>query len=597
MTARVKQIFSYSLRHLCLLSILLVVSSTSEVLAQSISQVQKIFASDRENREHFGYHVQIFEDFAFISAKTEGTRIGIGGSQEGAVYVFKKNEEGTWIEHQKLVGSDRSGDDHFGSAIERSDSLLVIGAVKFGDQDNGAAYVFQLINGYWAEQARLEPNTQKAEGAFGCDLAIADEYIVVGAYAHGENITGNASLKRAGAAYIFKQDENGNWNQHQRLISPHPQLEGRFGLNVYMTEDYLAVGAQLESTNTENKDTLETAGAVYVYEKSDHGFWELQQKLVHSDRTKYDYFSWELIISGDEIFVGSPWKQVGDKKMAGAVYCFERQRAGNWVEKQKMIPMMPDIQDRAAFGYSLDVHDDILVIGGGFWKNNNGAAYVYIKNECGVWEYRQKITALGESSNSENSDFFASWVSLSSNHMLFGAIYDHNAYGREDLFEAGSAFIYEYKGFDELDRSCTENQIPPLDGSTFVDSILRTAHDAIPISFEMDTTLVVDIILDTVETNPQDTTIIIDEEGEIYEDETQFVIRPNPNDGKFKIEIIGEIKQSYPVTISKLFGAKVKTLTLIERITDVDLSREAKGLYIVKISTEDEIKKLHVFVK
>jgi hypothetical protein len=570
--------------------------------SQSITQSQKIFASDRENREHFGYDVQIFEDYAFISAKTEGTRIGHGGSEEGAVYVFKKNIEGTWIEHQKLVGSNRSGDDHFGSALKRSDSLLVIGAAKFGDNDNGAVYIFQLKNDLWIEQVRLEPLEKEENGGFGDDLAIAGEYIVVGAFAYGKNIIGNSSLKEAGVAFIYKQDSKGNWNIHQRLVSPHPQLEGRFGLNVYITEEFLAIGAQNESTNEENKDTLDKAGVVYIYEKDTFGYWEFKEKVVPSDRAKYDSFSGQVVISGNEIFIGAPWKNIGDKKMVGAVYCFEKTEGGNWIEKQKMIPIQSDIQHRASFGYSVAVHEDVLVIGGGIWKNSNGAAYVYVKNDCAIWEYRQKVTAQGEPPTNNSSDFFARWVSISSKNMLFGAIYDHNAPKREDLFESGSAFIFEYEGFEFLDRSCQESQVPPMDGSTFVDSSLNFISDSIPIYFDMDTTFTIEDVsdsLDSVNINTPvtvDTDVTVSDEEDLDEneddseeedkEEISFIVWPYPKEGKIKIEIVGIIEQQYPVTISKPLTGIIKKLILIERETEVDLGRGSKGLYIIKIYTE-----------
>ena len=565
--------------------------------SQSITQSQKIFASDRENREHFGYDVQIFEDYAFISAKTEGTHVGDGGSQEGAVYVFKKNLEGTWIEHQKLIGSERSGDDHFGSAIKRSDNLLVIGAVKFGDHDNGAVYVFLLKNDLWIEQVRLEPLQKEENGGFGDDLAISGEYIVVGASAFGKSIVGNNSLKVAGVAFIFKRDSKGVWNQHQRLVSPNPQLEGRFGLNVSITPEFLAIGAQNESTNAENKDSLDKVGVVYVYEKNVYGYWEFKQKLAASDRAKYDYFSGQVVISGNELFIGAPWKNIGDKKMVGAVYCFEKTEGGNWIEKQKMIPIQSDIQHRASFGYSLAVNEDVLVIGGGIWKNSNGAAYIYVKNDCGIWEYRQKVTAQGEPPADNTSDFFACWVSLSSNNMLFGAIYDHNAPGREDLFESGSAFIFEYEGFDFLDRSCQESQVPQMDGSTFVDSSLNFTSDSIPIHFDMYTTFVNQEVQDSAVVNTQDNVEIVNDEDTLDEDEIDeedkekiiFIVRPNPKEGKLIIEIVGVIEQQYPVKISKPLGGIIKELKLVERETEVDLGRGSKGLFIIKIQTEKGI--------
>ncbi len=570
------------------------------VFSQSITLTQKIFASDREILEHFGYHVQIFDDFAFVCAKTEGTKLGNGGSQEGAVYVFKNNQNGIWVEHQKLVGSDRSGDDHFGSAIGRSHNTLIIGAENFGEKNYGAVYVFQLNNGYWKEQVRLEPLIKDEDAGFGEDIAIAGEYIVVGSPTFGKNKTNNQLHKKQGVIYIFNWDNKGKWNLHQHLSSPNPQLDGRFGLTVNITEQFLVVGAQYESTNSENQDTLDKAGAIYVYEKNITGYWEFKQKLVHSDREKFDYFSWEIKISGNEIFVGVPWKNIKDKKMAGSVYCFEHKNNGKWVEKQKIIPIPSDIQHRSSFGYSLDVFGNILIVGGGNWKNNNGAVYIYVKNECGIWKYRQKITAQGEPLSNNNSDFFGCWSSISSNHMLIGAIYDQNAPGRENLFEAGSAFIFEYEGFDLLDRSCNENKIPQIDGSTFVDSTFYNSSDSISVHFGIDTVFVFNEILDSLDLNTNDSVEIVDviNDEEINENDLNqpsFVVEPNSKERKLVIKIIGKATQPYQVKILKKSGKVVKELTLVQPETEVFLGADAKGLFFIEIYTENAVIKKEAF--
>ncbi|MCH2231354.1 MAG: hypothetical protein MK078_10645 [Crocinitomicaceae bacterium] len=81
------------------------------------------------------------------------------------------------------------------------------------------------------------------------------------------------------------------------------------------------------------------------------------------------------------------------------------------------------------------------------------------------------------------------------------------------------------------------------------------------------------------------------------EEETRFIVIPNPNNGKFSIKIEGPMNGPYEVDIKKPFGAIVKELQLVERITHVDLGRGAKGSYIVKIFTNAGVKTIPIYVE
>ena len=144
----------------------------------------------------------------------------------------------------------------------------------------GAAYIFALTNDNWFEEARLEAGHRELKGAFGVDVSISGEYAVVGACGHGKYIQESSRLEDAGAAYIFKRDSSGNWLETQRIVSPTPTIDGKFGLTVFMTEKYMAISATREKTNFEGRDTMERAGAVYVYELNESGQWSNKQKIT-----------------------------------------------------------------------------------------------------------------------------------------------------------------------------------------------------------------------------------------------------------------------------------------------------------------------------
>ena len=71
----------------------------------------------------------------------------------GAIYIFEKTN-GVWSEKAKLYASDAQSDDLFGWSVDIDDNRAVVGA--HGDDDNaansGSVYVFEKDNGVWTEK-------------------------------------------------------------------------------------------------------------------------------------------------------------------------------------------------------------------------------------------------------------------------------------------------------------------------------------------------------------------------------------------------------------------------------------------------------------
>ena len=78
----------------------------------------------------------------------------------GAAYVFRASGA-AWVQEAKLVASDAEEDDYFGFSVDISETTALVGAYSYDDAfeshsyNVGAAYVFELSNGRWNQQARL----------------------------------------------------------------------------------------------------------------------------------------------------------------------------------------------------------------------------------------------------------------------------------------------------------------------------------------------------------------------------------------------------------------------------------------------------------
>jgi hypothetical protein len=115
------------------------------------TQQQKLFASDGEEYDHFGYSVSIFGDTAFIS----------GG---GGMYVFTRT--GTiWTQQQKLM-VDAGG---FGCSVSLDGDTALIGACA-DNGNTGSAYVFIK------EAENQPPNNPTITGPAEGKIKVATDY-------------------------------------------------------------------------------------------------------------------------------------------------------------------------------------------------------------------------------------------------------------------------------------------------------------------------------------------------------------------------------------------------------------------------------------
>jgi hypothetical protein len=148
--------------------------------------------------------VAIGAGYAVASSSADSVR---GADFVGTVYSYQRTESGAWPERQKLNAQSAGRRDHFGEVVDLSPSGdYLISQSIFKNEGRGAAYVFRRQpGGTWQQQAKLTAPDRQKSAFFGEDVAITDRYAVVGA--PGEN-------GEAGAAYVFERDGT-NWSLAQ----------------------------------------------------------------------------------------------------------------------------------------------------------------------------------------------------------------------------------------------------------------------------------------------------------------------------------------------------------------------------------------------
>lgn len=404
--------------------------------AQNYSEIVKLTASDMASYDKFGRHaVAIDGDYAFIGAHYEQEDENGNNPllKAGSAYIFHRDQNGNWVEVQKIVPSDRTLEARFGYAIDVSGNTAVIGAY-LGNPDSlnnsyqpktGVAYVFELQpNGNWIETQKLFSNDGIIYDGFGCTVGISNGTIAIGARTHPYDVNGGNQILGAGAAYTFEKNGSGIWIQKQKLVSNFRYRDDLFGYSLAIDQNLLVVGPHL-------------------FKKDANDNWVYQQELLGGQTYSIKNFEISVDISGQQIIIGNP---LHDPSGAGQVYIFEKNASGNWFDQQLPTPV-PHIH-YPRFGTSVSIHGNrafVSNINHSLNANdqdtmyNAGATYMFQKSWSGQWLEHQKIVPNDRSTQ----DYFGQQTDVSDNFIIISSRNDTAITSSGVLTEPGAVYIFE----------------------------------------------------------------------------------------------------------------------------------------------------------
>lgn len=213
---------------------------------------------------------------------------------------------GTWWDDDTLASSDGGGG--FAQSVSAWVNRIAVGAP--GDSHTlpgaGAVYLYRLSGGVWTFEQKLTASDLAADDAFGYAVAMAGNYLAVGA-------PGKSSGR--GRVYVF-QLSSGVWSQIADLQASDGQAADSLGLSVASWDPYLVVGASGDDDNGEN------AGAVYGFRRLAAGYTEVGKRNA-GDGMPHDEFGTSVSIYNGTFAVGSPYAAVAGKAAAGAAYIYD----------------------------------------------------------------------------------------------------------------------------------------------------------------------------------------------------------------------------------------------------------------------------------
>ncbi len=196
------------------------------------SQQAYLKPSNTDASDAFGTQVALSRDTVAVGAVFErSSATGVDGddtdntaSEAGAVYVFVRDDTGTWSQQAYIKASNAARLDHFGASLALSGDLLAVGATGESSSatgingaqaddsmsESGAVYVLSRSGSVWSQQAYVKASNTGTLEAFGYAVAISGDTVAVGAAnedSAATTVDGDQSdntAAGAGAVYVLR---------------------------------------------------------------------------------------------------------------------------------------------------------------------------------------------------------------------------------------------------------------------------------------------------------------------------------------------------------------------------------------------------------
>jgi outer membrane protein assembly factor BamB len=345
---------------------------TAYVFDVTTGQLQsRLSASDKWAGNNFGQRVAIDGNIALVAAMWDYEF----GVRSGSAYLFDVT---TGQELFKLRASDASEGDWFGSSVDISGNIAIVGASHFDfiDDQPGAAYVFDVTTGQ--ELFKLTAPNPIDDDGFGTDVAIDGNIAIVGA--------DEIRLNDTGRAYLFDLTTR----QVLHTLTPSGAVPGdRFTL-VDISGDTAIVGG--------------TTGTAYLFDVA------TGQELMTLTNPDPDHvrFGFPVAIDGNTTIVGATGRIEGSMapftSYPGAAYVFDVSRG-------------PALAGDFNTDGTVDAADYLV------WRNGLGTTYT--QADYNTWRANFGRSAAGAAAVAESSSdrSFASLPEPTSVVLLaFGAL-------------------------------------------------------------------------------------------------------------------------------------------------------------------------------
>ena len=333
-----------------------------EIVEGEWIEKQKLIGSDIEAADYFGgFALQVPPLNTSRTVYINGDLIIIGCEKKddltGAAYIFERSNSNTWIEVQKLVGSNVEDFDQFGASVAITDSFAFVGAAfkALPGGLGGSVYVFRRDqqNNAWEEWQIIDDFEDVSSGEFGSCIEVDEQTLLI---SDGER-----------RVYVYEiNNENKKWELSQTIIASDFGFNvDDFGQSIDLHDTLLIIGKPYQI-----QFGVFESGSAYIYEKKEgSSFWEEKQIIQSLNPEEEDYFGMSVAINDSFAIVGAPFKY----EDAGAAYLFKLDTLG-WIQVEEFVS--PRESDDHYFGFAVDINSYNFMIGAPEYDFSRGEVYI-----------------------------------------------------------------------------------------------------------------------------------------------------------------------------------------------------------------------------
>ncbi len=329
-------------------------------------QEAKLFASDAEPEDWFGYSVAACGDVIAVGSQREAR-----GEKTFRVYMYQF-VDGGWSQRQRIVvptsGLVAGGAKNQSRPIVIEDDVMAVGDHSVGV---GLVYVFRFdpLTQQWEQETQL-PQEGKAGELTGFSLALQFPLLTVGAPGNDDN--GDTS----GSALVYRfVQKTGRWIEETRLLASDGDELAQLGYAVAISGNLVVVGANRDSEMGGH------LGAAYVFDRDEStGVWSESAKLLPDRGPIGSFFGTAVAFADDDLLITAP-RDATVEGVEGVAYLFRSTGDGEWVNEAKLIAST-DRDDLFGdlFGESAAASGEHIIIGAfhpSGADDETGAAYIY----------------------------------------------------------------------------------------------------------------------------------------------------------------------------------------------------------------------------
>lgn len=264
---------------------------------------RKLTAPDAALFDAFGVSVAIKGNTALVGNNSDDD----GGTNSGSAWLFDLSDPNDPVALPKLIASDDTAGDRFGSSVAIGDNLALVGSPLDDDlgSNSGSVYLFDIATS--DEFTKLTASDGAADDNFGASMAISGNIAVVGSPLDDDG-AGNA-----GAAYLFDVSDPNNPVELRKLVAPSPTVNDRFGSSVAIYGNVVAIGVP------DDDDGGNTAGGAFLFNATTG---TQLAKLTAADAAPGDGLGTAVGLSEFAAVAGAPIDIITGGFPSGSAYVF-----------------------------------------------------------------------------------------------------------------------------------------------------------------------------------------------------------------------------------------------------------------------------------